>query len=311
MSKLDIQKGKETFGVVLKKTADIGKKVAEGVQKSAKDFSEKKKNYDYLKRMKKYNPIFPDQFNSDSFNLPNMIVIVDDAVRRDIDVCEGAIGWLSDDSGMEVLHLYDEVVNDVGISFIPAPICDTIYYVDRFDRTRFIQTESLFNKAHEEKIAELKSIAYCLGAKRCSIELCESEKETSKSSVEQNVTVGHYKSKQDESFENEIKHNKTTKRKGKDTIEFKKVNKTPVEPELKWFRNDDIIKQLIKMRMENKKSVKSEVLYLEGSSSATMSKNAACAIDSAIKSINIGVETNIENQATKELHSKLMFSIEF
>ena len=174
--KFDLQKGAEVFAevkqktaVAVQKTAEVSKQVAtnvaENVQKGAVNLSEKSKQDSYERRMKKFNPLFPEKYHSEEFKLPNMVVIVDDAERRGIDVCEGAIGWLSNQNGMEVLHLYDEYIQQSGISFVPAPICDAVYYVDRFDRNRFIQTECIFSKAHEERMAELKNIAYMLGQK--------------------------------------------------------------------------------------------------------------------------------------------------
>lgn len=79
--------------------------------------------------MKKYNPLFPEEYNSDDFHVPNIICIVDDAVRRDIDVCQGAIGWRENKKDTEVLFLYDEFVEKSGLKFVPAPVCDEIYYI--------------------------------------------------------------------------------------------------------------------------------------------------------------------------------------
>jgi hypothetical protein len=73
--------------------------------------SEKAKQDSYLRKMKKYNPLFPDVYTGSDFIVPNMIVIVDEAVRRGIDVCEGAIGWLDTENGIETLYLYDDALN--------------------------------------------------------------------------------------------------------------------------------------------------------------------------------------------------------
>lgn len=48
-----------------------------------------------------------------------MIKIVDDAERRGIDVCEGAIGWLGKVANTEIMYLYDEAVEDSGLTFVP------------------------------------------------------------------------------------------------------------------------------------------------------------------------------------------------
>lgn len=312
--KIDIKKKTEAISSAARKGAEIGKKFSSDIQAKAKDISEKNKAENYQRRLKKYNPLFPQEYNSDEFNIPNMIVIVDDAVRRGIDVCEGAIGWLSNENGMEVLHLYDEFINDSGIEFVPAAICDAVYYVDRFDRKKFVQTDCIFSKAHEERLAELKNIAYSLGAKRCSIEISESSSEVkvqksnkeSKSKVSSNrvdLSAGA-KSKQQSSYKDVAKHS------GNIEIEFGENNEVKM-PKLKWFAHDDTIKNLVKMRVEDKNSIKSEILVLQGSVSATMSRKTAYAIDSAISKIGSNNKSDMENQATRENRSKLIFSIDF
>lgn len=319
----DLKKGAEVFedvkqktSVAVQKTAEVGKKVAtnvaENVQKSALEFSEKSKQDSYERRMKKYNPLFPEKFHSEEFNLPNMVVIVDDAVRRGIDVCEGAIGWLSNQNGMEVLHLYDEYIQQSGIQFVPAPICDAVYYVDRFDRKRFIQTECIFSKAHEERMAELKNIAYMLGAKSCSIEISESslEVETSKKQFEVKAGAKGINASSTESAEQSNSYKGSAHRSGRIVAEF--AGSSDVKrPDLKWFMHDDTIKRLIDIRCSDPNAIKSEMLVLEGNVSATMSQKTAYAIDNAISKINVGGKANMEGQATKENQSKLIFSIEF
>ena len=319
----DFKKGADTWAdvkqkttAIVQKTSEVGKQVAvnvaENVQKSAKEISEKSKIEGYERRMKKFNPLFPDKYHSEEFKLPNMIVIVDDAVRRGIDVCEGAIGWLSNHNGMEVLHLYDEYIIESGIQFVPAPICDAVYYVDRFDRRRFVQTECIFSKAHEERMAELKNIAYLLGAKRCSIEIHESsvESEISKKHLSISGGIKGTSASLGESSEQSSAYTGSANRSGRIVAEFQGSEEVKI-PELKWFMHDDTIKRLIEMRCADPKSIKSEMLVLEGNASATMSQKTAYAIDNAISKVGVHGKTNMEGQATKENCSKLVFSIEF
>ena len=241
-----------------------------------------------------------------------MIMIVDDAVRRGIDVCEGAIGWLSNQNGMEVLHLYDEYIQGSGIQFVPAPICDAVYYVDRFDRNRFIQTECIFSKAHEERMAELKNIAYMLGAKSCSIEISESsvEVEVSKKQFEMKADIKGVNASSKDSSEQNSSYKGMTHRSGKIVAEFSGSSDVKC-PELRWFKHDDTIKRLIDIRCADPNAIKSETLTLEGNTSATMSQKTAYAIDNAISKISVGGKANMEGQAMKENQSKLIFSIEF
>ena len=104
----DKEKSAEVISGLVHNTVDISKKAATSAKSNVLSMVEKTKNQTYARRLKKYNPIFAEQYSSESFNLPNMIMIVDDAVRRGIDVCKGSIGWLGKQSEVEVLYLYDE-----------------------------------------------------------------------------------------------------------------------------------------------------------------------------------------------------------
>ena len=306
----DKKKSTETINGLVQNTVDISKKVASGAKKNVGNMIEKSKNDYQLRKLKKLNPVFPEQYNSSEFNMPNMVMIVDDAVRRGIELCDGAIGWLNNETGVEMLFLYDEAVDFSGIQFVPSAVCDAIYYVDSFDRNKFIRTDCIFSKAHEEKIAELKHIAYCLGAKRCSIEISEST--TDVKMQNQNTTVGgNYKwLHNQESKEASYTQTGISARSGKVEITFHENNNRTI-PELKWFLHDDNIKRLIEMRTDAENSIKSEILELSGASSATMSQKTAYAIDNAVGKIGAKGGTSMNSQAEKEQHSKLIYHIEF
>lgn len=314
MKKIDTKKSKDVVSGLTKKASDTSKKAAEGVVKGAKDLAEKAKNDSYARRLKKYNPLFPEQYKDESYCLPNMITIVDDAVRRDIDVCEGAIGWTSKQNDMEVLHLYDEAIEMSGIKFIPTATCDAVYYVSSFDRNIFIRTDCIFSRAHEERMAELKNIAYSLGAKSCEIEITEESVEISSQkkafSTSAKATIKGIKVSQSESAEQSASSKISNQRSGRIVAEFEGSD-TPHRPELKWFANDDTIKGLIEMRCRNGNSIKSEILTLSGSSSAAMSQKTAYAIDTAVSKMGAGVSSNMESEAIRENTSKLIFSIKF
>lgn len=315
MKILDTKKSKEVVSELTKKASDTSKKAAEGVVKSAKDLTEKAKNDSYARRLKKYNPLFPDQYKDENYCIPNMITIVDDAVRRGIDVCEGAIGWTSKQNDMEVLHLYDEAIELSGIKFIPMATCDAIYYVSSFDRNVFIRTDCIFSRAHEERMAELKNIAYSLGAKSCEIEISESTIEVSSQknhfSSSSKATIKGITASQSDSADQNSSSKTSNQRSGKIVAEFEGSD-TPVRPELKWFANDDTIKGLIEMRCSNCNSIKSETLILSGSSSAAMSQKTAYAIDAAVNKIaSVGASNSMESEAIRENTSKLIFNIKF
>ncbi|MBQ7357711.1 MAG: hypothetical protein IJW65_03135 [Clostridia bacterium] len=304
------KKTSDKFANFLSKASDVGKKAAVGIQKGAHVVSEQTKKTIHEQKMKKYNPLFPKQYKSKDFHLPNMIKIVDDAERRGIDVCEGAIGWLGKEGGIEVLYLYDEWVEQSGLNFVNTPMCNTVYIVDRFDKKKFIATDCVFEKAHAEKIAELEHIAYYLGAKSCTVELAESVSEVTEAYKRQEMGVAAKKANISERAEQSASHSSSNYRSGK-TVTYFEGNKEPRHPTLKWFAQDDNIKNLIEMRFSSNNVMKTRTLILEGASSATMAQSVACELDAAIKSMGYKTSVIFEKKASKEHSSKLIYDIEF
>ncbi|MBR5529407.1 MAG: hypothetical protein IKU57_02920 [Oscillospiraceae bacterium] len=302
----DKKKSAEALSGFVQSTVDFSKKAAADAKDGVAAMVEKSKADSYARRMKKFNPLFPDQYHDANFKLPNIISIVDDAVRRNVDVCEGAIGWLSKDSGVEVLHLYDEFVEFSGIQFIPTVTCDATYCVDSFDHNRYIRTDCVFQKAHEERMAELKQIAYCLGAKKCSIEISESVQNSQVQDRSASFGKKLTFSKVAISAKQDSSQSSDNRRSGKIEVEFE-GSIVPQRPELKWFAHDDTINRLIDMRCNEQRTIKTETLELAGSSSATMSHKTACSIDSAIGKGSV----YMQNQATREHQNRLLFHIEF
>lgn len=324
---IDTHKEKEAVSKFLQKTSDLGKKAVLDIQTNALALSEKSKHDSYMRRLKKYNPLFPDVFFGVEFNIPNMIMIRDDAERRGIDVCEGAMGWLGKESGMEVLYLYDEAISTCGLKFVPTADCNAVYYVDKFDRKKFIRTDYVFKNANDERLAELENIAYSLGAKHCTIDLVEIEKVTKKSKkkvtssndanmkLESDQDRVELDSERNYTSNSEITHHGENRRCSES---FWDGSDKPRRPKLKWFAYDESVKLLIEMRCKGGNSVRSRSLEFLGSNIATMSKNTACCIDSALRSIgsidgkvNAKGNAEFEKQATRELKSKFIFRIEF
>lgn len=302
------QKGTE----IGKKTVDLGMKTAVEMQKNAKEFADKAEAAAFERRMKKYNPLFIEKFQSEDFIFPKMIMLTDDLERRTIDVCEGAIGWTGNDSGMEVLYLYDKDVEMSGVQFVPDAKSGAIYYVDTYQTDRYVRIDCIFNKAHEEKIAELQHIAHCLGARKLLIEISESsvEEQAEKKKFELKEKLGKMKVGSGESAKKETAFKETKQRTGRAEVEFAGSNEI-VKPELKWFNNDENIKRLIEMRCGDNNFIKKLSLELEGSASSTMSQETAYAIDNAISKIGVKGNMSMESQAVREIHSKFILDIEF
>ena len=282
----------------MNKASEISKKTAVKIQEGAENLSEQTKKSLYEQRMKKYNPLFKETFRSKQFRLPNVIEIVDDAIRRGIDVCEGAIGWTDKINDVEILHLYDEWIKESKIQFLPVAKCDSVYCVDPFDKTKFINVSSAFERTTSEKLAELEHIAYCLGAKSCSIEIAETNTQLDTAKIKMSAKSNLEAS----SFSNQ------RNKQGGKNVSYFEGNNTPTQPNLKWFAYDDNINGLIEMRFTGNNSIKSKVLELNCSSSVTMSQKTALAIDKILK---VKASMSMEKKAIQEHCSKLIFEVDF
>ncbi len=291
------------FSLFTDKASEIGKKTAEGIQKFAKEVSEKSKQRHYDSLIKKYNPLFKEDFEDKDFKLPNVIEIVDDAVRRDIKVCEGSIGWTDKVCDVEILHLYDEWVKDSRIQFVPFVKCDAVYCVDNFDKNKFIEASSVFERVNNEKIAELEHIANYLGAKRCAVEVVcvDTQKDSLQAKIGAKVGAPSVNAESGRIVESK------DEQRGKKVSNFT-GNAEPKKPRLKWFTYDDNIKNLIKTRLSGNNQVTYQKLELSCTTVAAMSYKTACAID---KLSGVKAAASMESKSVKERSSKLVFEIEF
>jgi len=301
---------KEKFSSFMHSTVDLGKKAASGTKTSVMNMVEKAKNDSRTRQIKKLNPLTRKEYKSKDFKIPNIIKIVDDAVRRDNELCEGAIGWRSQDTGAEILYLYDEFVNDSKLQFIPNAQCDAIYCVDCHDRNRFIRTDCIFTITSDERMAELKHIAYCLGAKRYTIRITETKlnEQTTHKTKSLNIKAkgsnGEVKSEQHETQMMETKAESFAEAEYKDSRECQR-------PTLKWFGHDGSIKELVENCCAGKNELTRTTIKISGSTTTTMSQATASAIDGAIGISKIKGAMSMSEKVNQEQNSTLELYIEF
>jgi len=295
-------------GGVLGNTAT---KVAGSVKSTTTGITSSIKDRNLVAKQKKLNPLFPDEYRASDFHIPNLVVIVDDAVRRDEVLCEGAIGWRNFSQDVEILYLYDEFIPQSGLTFVPEAICDAAYYVDPHNRSRFIRVDYLFQWSQQEKLAELSNIAYCLGADRYSVSLVD--KKTQETSTSESISADAKKKgifKGESSVDKKLKKAFGIQSKSLASVEFTET-RDPVKPELRWFRNDRYIEELIKQRCEQHIRMNNIDIELSGSDYATMSASTSVKVDAAIAKIGLKGKAEIKANS-KEEHSRVMlFHLEF
>lgn len=315
MKKFDFSKSAELLKTAASKVEEAGKSVVKVAKDNAQLLAERAqvmnevqqaKNKEAL--IKKLNPLFPDDYRAADFKLPNIVRIVDDAVRRGIDICEGSIGWLTAEKGVEILHLYDEAVEFSGLKFLPAATCDSIYYVDPHNRNNFISVDCYFSNMQESRLAELQHIAYSLGAKHYWVEIVEStlDKQSSFMSAKINTKVAN-------AAGSEEQYNATTTKSMSVAEAAFTSGRKPVKPDLCWFANDNNVLNLIKMRCSEKsqEEITTYTIELSNSNATTMSISAAAKIDTALSNLKIGANASFSKNSEKEHNRKMYFKLEF
>lgn len=305
-----LNKVKKQFGNVAEKVSEqaveLGGKAADAAAVGLKAASEKVAEEQHNYQMKKYSPVFPDEYKSPDYDLPKMIVIVDEDERKGVEVCEGAIGWFSKEGGMEVLHLYEEAVPMSGLKFHPAPLRDTAYFADQFDEGLFINLSCYFDVMQQNKITELRRVAHSLGAKWCRLEAYESEKTVT-------LKKGAFGGKRG-SVEVGASGQMDESRYATKTVLFEQTfegGTDPVRPSLQWYAHDKEVDFLIESRCGKGNQTKMYKVKLDSSVSATMSVSLAAKIDGALGKLGASCNFSLEGEAQHEMRQKLYFEVQF
>ena len=126
------EKSKEASQFVFNKAKESGQVIAIKAQEEQVELQ---------KRI--YKPVFMEHVD-ELRRAPDMIIISDSEERKNIEVCKGAIGWISTEKGMDVFHLYEECVDSLGLKFIPVAEMSSIYYIDKYNKKNYIKLESYF-----------------------------------------------------------------------------------------------------------------------------------------------------------------------
>ncbi len=263
-------------------------------------------------QLKKYNPVFLEDYIATNYSV---IVITDDSDRKDVEICRNAIGWKSIHKDMEVLHLYDTAIDLLGLKFLPTPTKESFYYVDSLDRSRYINLDSYFDTMQEAMVAELADIAFSLGAKRYSIDLEESSSESIFNSKKASINIknpfGAGKEGADVSadYGSQLRKSQTIA----NDSNFS-TGAPPVHPNLKLFKNNDLINKLIDMRLKghiNNNKMEGYSIRIKKSNYSNLNTSVASKIDATVNKIDAKASCKLEKKRKKEEVQILVYRIEF
>ena len=266
-----------------------------------------------------YKPVFPDEYSSPDYKIPKMIVIKDEASRKGIDVCKGAIGWAGKIGELEALCMYDDWAKTCGLSFVPAPSLDTAYYVHPFDSTKYVRVEDYIATMKKDMNAELADVAYCLGAKSYTIEHTEKKSRSfhvkghSKNSGSAPLLVDGDPVQASLDGKGKVSFGYAHESECHEFLQqtFTGEAKASV-PELRWYKDDSSVNQLIKTRCSEGMNVsKTYRCEITNTYSACVGMGLAKKLDSALAAIKIGQKDKLQSELKKDSKMEYVYEVNF
>ena len=230
-----------------------------------------------LLELKTLQPIFSTQqenavsLDDADFLMPKFIRVTErDKKRAESEVCQGSIGYVSDQKGLHIVNIFRDSISEFGLTFYPDSDSE-FYYMDPSDRDMYIALDEYFSYLKIVRINELKKIAEDLGAKYFKVTYMEEQASFSSNSIVASIKAGPI-AKVDADHSSEKKKFSSIEIKA----EMKCPGHAPVEPKLKYLQRDPSIQTLVELRM--KESIDQDKYMLKMSQSSGMKENDAIKI---------------------------------
>ena len=290
------------------------KKAASAARQNAKQGGEQLGSWlDQTKRemeLKSLRPIFEEDLNSPEFAMTKMIRVAKmDKKHAESEVCKGSIGFISEQKGVTVINIYTDKADLYGLTYYPDRDSE-IYYVDPFDRDRYVALDDYFHYLKVARVNELQRIAQDLGARHFRV----TYKEDMRTEVENHQKAG-FKAAQKNLKANEAaeaEHSMSEKNSSTLEIaaEMECIGHEPVEPKLVYFQKDESIKNLIRLRMSDN-PVKHQKFSLYCSQSSGIRVNDAAKIDAALAAMKYSMKVSVTSKAMNEERRYFEYEIDF
>ena len=302
----------DTAGKTLKSAQNIINRTSDNITQSAQDLINKTSDNitqgNIRKSIEKNNPIFKENI---PHSYPKMINIVDYDKRVKEKGCENAIAFKDIKNELTILTMpKNELNNFNNIMFLPDnKPASTVYYVHPIDTNQYIEISKYFSYLEEQKVAELEQIAQDLGAKHFMVRIMRQKtSNVSKSnSLSANLKMGKDKAKVSVESEDSNKSFESIGIASESTW----PGKDPKKPELKFWANNESIKNLIKQRLSDENRLQTKIFRLAYNNSTGIKEKDAAKIDGALKGLGFGASGKIQKTTQEEAKKIFEYTIDF
>ncbi len=287
--------------------------IKDSVKSAVKDNSEKWAEKQELqkkeKELKELRPFFADDVENPNFSLPKLIRVAEmDSKHAESSLCENSIGYIFSDKEMDIMTIYPDKIEQFDLKFYPELDCG-LYYVDPNDRDFYISMEEYFTYLKIARVSELQRIAQALGATHFKVVY----KEHKKSFAGKDCKVGlgaKLPGKQGGNASSEHQSREEEFSNMEIAAEMIFLGHVPVKPELKYFRKDPQIQNLVDLRMSDNQ-IKHQTYTLDLGNSSGIKIKDAMKIDAALKTMKVDGNASITSEAENESRRIFVYEIDF
>ena len=255
---------------------------------------------------KSLRPLFPAEICLEGGALPRFIRVVDrDKKFEENELCAGAVGFRSSHGKTEMVNLFRDSVEEMGLRFYPDAD-EEFYFVDPSDPKFYLALERYFDYLKVAQVNELQRIAQELGAKHFQVTFKEERSALLKEKVKTQGKLMKIGSA-------EMKHDQSQKQYAITEIVAKMdfPGHAPTEPQLRYLRNDQSIQTLISLRMNAESPLLHQTLILKMSNSSGLKEAEAARIDAILKGLKCAGNITVVSEVQNESRRYLEYDIEF
>lgn len=231
-----------------------------------------------------------------------------DKRHAESEVCQGSVGYISEQKGLRIVNIYKEALGAFGLSLYPDADSE-IYYVDPSDRDKYIALDDYFSFLKIARINELQKIAQDLGAKHFKVTYTEHSSSTTNNGVKAkgNVRVGGGNISAD------VEHDLSTSNNSNVEVaaEMQCLGHAPIEPKLYYLQREPSIQSMIALRMDKHSPMLHQKFTLKLSNSSGLKEKDAVKIDAALKAMKISESTTIISEAQSESRRFFEYEVDF
>lgn len=235
-----------------------------------------------------------------------LAVVARDKKRSESQACIGSVGYHLPTKGLELLNIYEDCASRMKLIFYPS-LFQGIYLADPYREGCYIALEQYFAYLRKSMVTELQLIAQDLGARHIQIAFCEHKKDI----VDEK---GHGKTK---AGKTEIAASLSDSTNELSSVEIAadvhfSGHDHPIAPELIYFKNEDDIPNLIRMRMDsNANKIKSKTYRFQCDRLFGSSINGAAKISATLDSVKCAASVDFSQKIQRESRTELEYTIEF